>query len=64
VAADQLVVGAARLGVLTDHVHVLKGTLQEMSLVHRCRTGGMVDRVDYLNPSRIACVVAMRSAAR
>ena len=28
VAADELVVGVPRLGVLTDHVHILEGALQ------------------------------------
>ena len=42
VAADELVVGVPRLGVLTDHVHILEGALQGMPLVNGGRTGGVV----------------------
>src|SRR5712691_5201634 len=45
VAADEFVVGTARLRVLTDHVHVLEGALQEMALVDRGGASGVVDRV-------------------
>ena len=48
VSANEFVVGAARLRVLTDDVNVLEGALEEMPIVDRGRTGGVVDSVDHL----------------
>src|SRR3989442_10958065 len=49
VTANELVVGVPRLGVLTDHVHILEGALQEMALVNGGRTGSVVDGVNHLD---------------
>ena len=38
-----------RLGVLTDHVHILEGALQGMPLVNGGRTGSVVDGVNHLD---------------
>src|SRR2546430_7698545 len=43
VSPDQLVVGEATLQVLADHVNVLEVALEQMLLVDRRRTGGVVE---------------------
>src|SRR2546429_9851301 len=51
----QLVLGEATLQVLADHVNVLEVALEQMLLVDRRRTGGVVDGVDDLDrqPDRV-----------
>src|SRR2546426_7424025 len=55
VSPDQLVVGATPLQVLADHVNVLEMALEQVTLVDRRGTGGVVGGVDDLDrqPNRV-----------
>src|SRR2546422_7615158 len=55
VSPDQLVVGEAPLQVLADHVNVLEMALEQVTLVDRRGTGGVVGGVDDLDrqPNRV-----------
>ena len=55
VPADEFVMGMARLEVLTHHMHVLEGALEEMPFVDCGRTGSVVNDIDDLDrePNRV-----------